>query len=72
MLKKKTIKEEDTEGHVLGTSTRYDGKWKKHLEGDTDLRITIGGDEVLNTVIKVPPRKVLHLTLNIASVVVDK
>ena len=72
MLKKKTIKEEDTEGNVLKTSTRYDGKWKRQLEGSADLRIVLGDEEVLNTTINVPSKKALHISLSIAGVIVDK
>lgn len=72
MLKKKVLREEDPEtGKLVETTTRYDGEWRELLQGDTTILIKFGDEEILNTTIKIPAGKILHVRLTIASVLAD-
>lgn len=73
MLIKKTIKEEDPDtGEVKKETIRFDGTWKEIIEGNTRLLIMLDDKEVVDTILKVPSKKELHIKIGIASVQVDK
>ena len=73
MLIKKTIKEEDPDtGEVKKQTVRFDGIWKEVIVGNTQLLIMLGDKEIVNTVLKVPSKKQLHIKIGIASVQADK
>ena len=73
MLIKKIIKEEDPDtGEVKKQTVRYDGIWKETIEGNTQLLIMLGDKEIVNTVLKIPSKKELHVRIGMSSVQVDK
>ena len=73
MLTKKVIREEDPDtGKIKKETVRYDGVWKETVQGDTVLLIMLDDKEIVNTVIKVPSSKELHIRLRMSSIQVDK
>jgi len=72
MLKKRTIKEEDTKtGKVLGTTIRYDGRLSRVLQNNSTVLIMLDDEEVLNTPFKIPKGKELHINITISSILAD-
>ena len=72
MLKKIILREEDPEtGKVLNKATRYDGRWTEVLEKDTVILVKFGDKEILNTTIKIPAGKQLHIRMTMSSILAD-
>lgn len=72
MLRKRITEEDPDTGQVKKETIRYDGIWMETIEGDTQLLIMLGDKEVVNTTIKVPSEKELHIRIGMSSVQADK